>query len=166
VICGEWSPEKQRLPEWMRIADGSDRHARALKIVAMRGDGQTDDEIAAALGIKKSTLQTTLYRAGRNGLLDFDSYKDQVEFQLIPKIVARLERDLNSETPAKEMSTGTHIALKVFEHTVAKTYDQATQAAPPTTIVGIKVQIVGDIPPMREGTSMGTNAYVDAEPVE
>jgi hypothetical protein len=51
-------------------------------------------------------------------------------------------------------------------HTVAKTYDQQAQAAPPTTIVGIKVQIVGDTPPMREGTVMGTSTYVDAEPVE
>jgi hypothetical protein len=151
----------------MRIADGSDRHARALQIVAMRGDGQTDDEIALALGVKKSTLQTTLYRAGRNGLLDFDSYKDRVEFQLIPKIVARLERELDSEVPAKEMSTGTHIALKVFEHTVAKTYDQQAQAAAPTAIVGIKIEMVGGAPtPMREGTSMGTNTYVDALPVD
>jgi hypothetical protein len=151
----------------MRIADGSDRHARALQIVAMRGDGQTDDEIALALGVKKSTLQTTLYRAGRNGLLDFDSYKDRVEFQLIPKIVARLERELDSEVPAKEMSTGTHIALKVFEHTVAKTYDQTAPVAVQQNLMGIKIQIVGgEATQIREGTEMGTSTYIDSEPVE
>jgi hypothetical protein len=152
----------------MRIADGSDRHARALQIVAMRADGQTDDEIALALGIKKSTLYTTVYRASRNGLLTFDSYKDQIEFQLIPKAVKKVHDNIdNDDTAAKDMSVGMHAALKIMEWTAVKHYDQQAQTVVPTAIVGIKIEVVGGAPtPMREGTSMGTNTYVDALPVD
>lgn len=129
--------------------------------------GMSNDDIGAALGISPKSIAGYLYKAGKNGWLDFDNPKDNLEYTLMHKVVRNLEESLDSTNIlASGQSERTATALKIAEGALfPKLAVEAPQQA--STIVGIKIEVVGGVPgTMREGTSMGSNTYVDAETVE
>lgn len=167
AICGEWSPEKQKLHPSIRKEDDSPVRVTALKIVTMRAAGLSDEEIAKGLGIAKSTLYSYVYKAGKNGWLDFDDPKDQLEYQLMHKVVRNLDQALDDEY--RNEKTGEQVKTRVaLEMAAGALYPKLAGAAQVTTgpaLVGIKIQIVGGDPgTMREGTIMGGADYIDVEP--
>lgn len=163
-VCGEWSPEKLAIDPNYRMSDDSIVRTHALKIVAMRAAGITDDQIAVALKLSKQTISGYLYKAGKNGWLNFDDPKDSLEYQVLHKVVRNLDELLDSA----DEKTKQEVTLKTAEGTLFKKFgvdSNANQA--PQTIVGVKVEIVGGTTQtVREGTVMGSGKYLDAEPVE
>jgi predicted transcriptional regulator len=137
----------------------------ALKIVAMREADVSDEGIAAELGISKNTISGYLHKAGRNGWLDFADPKNQLEYQLMHKVVRNLDEALDDTT--RHITSGvmvkTAVAEKIAEGALYPRL-AGQQAAVAQTLVGIKIQIVGGEPgQMREGTVMGSNSYIDVE---
>jgi hypothetical protein len=126
--------------------------------------------LAQELGIAKSTVYTSIYRAGLNGWLTFEDPRDSLEYQLLPKAIKNLHEALDDET--RHSTSGqmvkTQIAEKMAEGALYPRL-AGVQAQAAQTLVGIKIQIVGGDPgSMREGTTMGNSTYVDAtvEPTE
>lgn len=141
---------------------------KALKIVAMREAGVSEDGIASELGISKNTISGYLHKAGKNGWLDFNDPKDQLEYQLMHKVVRNLDEALDDTT--RHITSGvmvkTAVAEKIAEGALYPRLANQ-QAAVASTLVGIKIQIVGgEAGTVREGTIMGNSTYVDAETVE
>ena len=147
-----------------RIHDQANSKVRstAVKIVFLESTGMERPEIAKALGISPRTIPGYLYKAGKMGWLDFDDPKDQLEYRLMNKVVRNLEESLDSDNV---LATGqrerTATALKMAEGALYPKL-AVTSVAPPSTIVGIKIQMVdGGLTQVREGTIMGANEYVD-----
>ena len=168
AVCGEWSPSKQLIPEGMRKADDSPMRVTALKIVAMREAGVSEDGISAELGLSKVSISSYLHKAGKNGWLDFADPKNQLEYQLMHKVVRNLDEALDDQT--RHSTSGVMVKTAVAQHIAeGALYPKLAnqQAAPGSALVGIKIQIVGGEPStMREGTVMGNSSYLDAETVE
>lgn len=165
-VCGEWSPEKQLLPEGIRRGDDSDCRPKAVQIVIMRQAGLDDEQIGAALGIKKSTISALLYKAGKNGWLDFDDPKNRMEYQVLHKVIRNIDEALDSEVLLVERKERTAVALEIYKANKA-TEQPAPPVASVASLMGIKIQIVGGDPgTVREGTVMGNSTYVDTKPVQ
>lgn len=174
VCQTEWTlldryPEKAALPEGIRKDDTSPMRLTCTKIATMQAAGLPNEDIAAALGIEARSIKGMMWKAGRNGWLDFDEPKNRLEYQILPKALKNLDEAMSSDavlnTGMKERNA---ISLKIVEGTLYPQF--ATQAAPATnaTLVGVRVEIVGggDKSTVREGTIMGNAEYVDAETVE
>lgn len=149
----------------MYAEDGKMR-ATAVKIVTLRHAGMGEDEIAKALGLSRITLKGYVYKAAKNGWLSFDDPKDQMEYQVMHKVVRNLDEALDSGGVLMNgMPVRTQVALKVGEGTLFKAF---SEQAPPTqqTVVAIKIEMPtgGDTARIREGTTGGAPAFVDAEP--
>lgn len=140
----------------------------AMQIIAMRIGGSEDADIAKALGISENSVSPYVYRATKNGWLDIDyNPKERVQLQVMHKVVQRLEEGLDSQGVLNTgMKERTHVALKIAEGTLFKQFgeQQAQQAA--STVVQVNV-VMPDGPRqmMREETTGGTPAYIDAEVV-
>jgi predicted transcriptional regulator len=156
------------LPEGIRRADDSPMRITALKIVAMREAGVSEEGIASELGLSPKTIAGYVHKAGRNGWLEFNDPKDTLEYQLMHKVVRNLDEALDDTT--RHVTSGimvkTAVAEKIAEGALYPRLANQ-QVAQGNTLVGIKIQIVGGDPgTMREGTIMGNSTYVDAETVE
>lgn len=157
----------EELPKNLRLKDDSKIARTAIKIVALRAGGLTDAEIAKALGLAESTIRPYLYKAGKNGFLDFDDPKDQLEYQMLHKVVKNLNEGLedNAVHATSGMKVKTQVALKVAEMTLAKRFAEPTGPTQAQTIVAIRMEIPAGPPTLiREGTTGGTPAYLDLEP--
>lgn len=163
-------PEKAHLAPKLALEDDSIQREKAVKIVVMRQAGVTDEEIATVLGLKPISLSGYVYKAGKNGWLDdlLHSPREQMEYQVFHKVVQRIDEALDSEQVlATGMKERTAVALKVGEGTLWNKPQDLSQVAPSSTIVGIKVEVVGgEKPEMRPGTLMGSSSYTDAEVVK
>ncbi len=128
-----------------------------------------DEEIAGILGVKVPTLRNYVYRAGMNGWLDdlLVEPKERMEYQIYNKVVDRLEEALESnERLQSGMKESTAVALKIGEGTLFNLPPEGP-AQTQTTVVGIKVEVVGGEPQaMRAGTIAGNSEYVDGETKE
>lgn len=170
----EWTlldryPEKAALPEGVRKDDTSPMRLTCTKIATMQAAGFPNEEIAKALGIEARSIKGMMWKAGRNGWLDFDEPRNRLEYQILPKALQNLDDAMRSEAILNTgMSERNAISLKIVEGTLYPQF--ATQAAPAAnaTLVGVRVEIVGgsEKPLVREGTIMGSAEYVDAETVE
>jgi hypothetical protein len=151
------------LHESVREPDDSPIRVQALKIWTMREAGVSDAEISAALQLSRETIYSYIYRASKNGWLEFNDPKDSLEFQLLPKATRVLNEALDGEVVLTSgMKEKTAVALKLAEGALYPKVVQAPPTAP--ALVGIKIQIVGGEPgTMREGTVMGNSTYIDAE---
>lgn len=133
----------------------------------MRQAGLGEDEIAGALGLSRSTLKGYVYKAGRNGWLDLDDPKDRLEYQVLHKVVKRLDEALdagNDRVLNTGMKESTAVALKVGEGTLFKQFDKDPGASMQQTVVAIKIEMPPGVPTaIREGTTGGAPAYIDAE---
>ncbi len=149
--------------EYWTLPEDSKIKKVALQMVAMRIAGLTDDEIAASLGLKKSTIHSYLHKAGKMGWLDLDNAKDQIDYQMMPKVVRNLMEGLDDghRNEKTGFQVKTAVALEVAKGTVFKQYDQVVQVAPHSTVVAIKIEMPeGPAQQMREDTTGGRPAYV------
>lgn len=157
--------EDEPLPSWYCPPDSKVR-TTALQIIAMRIAGMDDDEIAKLLKISVKSISPYVYRASKNGWLEFDNPKEQLQYAVVPKAVRNLNAalDKQNERLASGLTVGDHVALKVAEMTVAKEFDQQATAAIAHSIVAIKIEMPPGAPQqLREDTTGGLPAYVDAE---
>ena len=153
------------MPFWYLPPDSKVRPV-ALKIMAYRAEGKTEDEIAVILGISRKTIGSYVYRAAKNGWINADTPTDRIKYELMHRVVDRLREGLDDEQ--RHQTTGmrvrTQVALKVAEGTVFKEFDQQNVAPPQSTVVAVQVVMPPGTPQtVREDTTGGLPAYVDAE---
>lgn len=167
----DWTDRSNRPPKdhpaysWWLPEDSKVRPV-AMQIIAMRLSGMSDADIAKHIGISEKSISPYVYRATRNGWLDIDyNPKERIQFQVMHKVVQQLEEGL---ADGQRMNTGmkvrTAVALKVAEGTLFKQFDQQQAQVAPSTVVAVQV-IMPDGPrqEIREDTTGGTPAYIDAE---
>jgi DNA-binding CsgD family transcriptional regulator len=157
-----------QLPPGIFLPDNSSIRETAIRMYLMRSAGMSDDEIAGTLGMSKKTISGYIYKAGKNGWLKefLDEPKDIIEYQLSHKVIKNLEEALDDNT--RNEKTGvpvkTAVALKVAEGTIFKKFAEAPVTSSQSTIVGVRVEVVGgERPAMRDGTVQAAPAYVDAD---
>lgn len=148
------------------LPDNSQVRPMALQIIAMRIAGQEDEAIATALGISKNSISPYVYRATKNGWLDIDyDPKARIQLQTMHTVVRELEAGLaDSARMNSGIKVRTHVALKMAEGTVFKQFGEQQAQERGTTVVAVQV-IMPDGPrqTVREETTGGTPAYIDAE---
>jgi len=148
------------------LPDDSLVRQQALQIIAMRLNGMEDVDIAKALNISINSVSPYVYRATKNGWLDIDyNPKERVQFQMMHKVVQRLEEGLDSNGVLNTgMKERTAVALKVAEGTLFKQFGEQPPQAAGTTVVAVQV-VMPDGPRqiIRADTTGGTPAYIDAE---
>jgi hypothetical protein len=130
---------------------------KAIKIVAMRAGGFKPSEIAAALNIKESNIRPYVWRASKNGWIDFDDPADSLEFRLLPKVMKNLDEALDDHT--RHMTSGVKVkdalSVEIAKGTIFKRFDQGVGVAP-QTIVAVKIEMPeGPRPQVRDGNEVG-----------
>lgn len=160
--------EKVAQPIW-RLPDDSIVRERAMKIIAFRLGGMSDDEIAKYLGIGRRSIGPYIYRAGKNGWLDYNSPREAIENGLAHKVLRNLNAMLDNGDDA---ATQREVTLEVAKGTIFKAFDQdrgaqVEQAAP---VVALQVVITkpeqAALPPIREGTLGGVPNYVEGAVID
>lgn len=143
------------------------RERSGMQIVAMRIAGMSEVEIAASLGISKETLPGYVYLASKNGWLDLPTAKEAINYNLIPLALRNLYTAMRSKNVlANGMLESTHVSLKVAEGTSFKEWDKVPDTTGASTVVAIKIEMPsGPMPTMREDTTGGTPAFIEAEAV-
>lgn len=159
----------RRKPNW-QIPEKSVIKKKAMRIVALRANGISDDDIAKELGIARSSIGPYLYRAGKSGWLDLETPADRLEYETMHKVVKNINESLNDDT--RNEKTGVKVkhemAMRMAESTVFKKWGNE-QARPgtglPTMALSIRIENNGQEVTMRAGTTGGTPAYVEGETV-
>lgn len=139
----------------------------ALRIVAMRAAGISDPEIAVALGLSPKSITPYVYRAGKNGWLNFFDPHHEMEYRLLHKVVRNLDQMLDSDQVLQkgDKSVRMEATLEAAKGTLFKRYDQTVAAPPPSTMVAIKIEMPQGPPQvMREETFGGVPNYIDVPP--
>lgn len=154
-------------PKW-KLPHRSKVRKTALKIVAFRLRGFPDSEIAQMVGLKSAeTVRGYLWRAGKNGWLpdEIDNPRDRLDYDLMHKVVRNMGQALDDCT---DLERRDKMTLEVAKGTIFKTYDpQQAQAAAPLNVLSINIEMpTGPAPTIREGTTGGAPAFVDADVVE
>lgn len=165
LACPSCNTALPKRPAWYLPKD-SEIRTHALKIMAMRLSGLEDKEIGTVLGLNQQTIYNYMYRAGKNGYLDYYNAEDAIAYGLMPKVIQNLHDGLDDDV--RNDNTGlmvkTLVAMKIAEGTVFKKYDTANRAEAPLMMIGVKIEMPeGAVPQAREGTTGGTPAYVEAD---
>lgn len=162
------SPSDDTVPEHVALSrEPTKRERTGMQIVAMRIAGMSELEIATALGISKETVPGYVYLANKNGWLDLPTAKEAINYNLIPLALRNLYNAMRSKNVlANGLPESTHVALKIAEGTTFKEFDKTPDGANVSTVVAIKIEMpAGPVPAMREETTGGTPAFIDAEEV-
>ncbi len=147
------------------LPDDSLVRAKALQILAMRISGLEDKDIAAQMGISPNSISSYVYRATKNGWLNIDyDPKERLKMQTIHKIVERIEEGLDD---GMRMNTGmmvrTATALKMVDIMSPSLVDQQIPEAGNTIVAVQVVMPEGPRQTVREETTGGTPAFIEAE---
>ena len=134
-----------------------------MKIIALRLGGMEDAEIASYLGISKNSISQYIWRAGKNGWLDFNNAKDAIENGLAHKVLRNLDEALDDDS--RPMTGGpknkTAVALKIAEGTMFKQFGDTDNAPTQQTAISIRIEQPREAQSIRPGTIGG---FLDAEP--
>lgn len=137
-----------------------------MKIIALRVRGMTNVQIAETLHYSPTTIDTYLYRAGKQGWLSeiVDDPKDAIEYDVMHKVVRNMGEALDSDDAERRDK----MTVEVARGTIFKKFDPQTgQAAPTLTMLAVKIEMpVGALEKVRPGAIVGQPAYLDAEVVE
>lgn len=157
------APASELSPKKDVIKPGGDAHKKALKAAAMRLAGHGSEAIAAALEMTVGSLRNLMYRAGRQGLIDWDSPKEELEGVLWPAALQNMKAFLDDEKNPDRQERAT---FKVHDGMVKALYaDRGGDPAQMVTMIGIKIEPVPGAAPVRAGMIGGAPAYVDGETV-
>ncbi len=156
---------KAGTPSWYLPPDSKVRSV-ALSIMALRAAGKSDEEIAVELKISPKSVSPYVYRAAKNGWLVADSPMDRVKYELLNRVVNRLDEGLDDPTrhQTSGMRVRTAVALKIAEGTIFKEFDQQGSGQTQNTVVSVQVVMPAGAPQqMREDTIGGVPSYVEGE---
>lgn len=153
-------------PKW-KLPKNSKVKKTAMRILALRLHGMSDDDIAKAVGLANATtVRGYIYRAGKNGWLgeEVTNPRDALDFDIMHKVVRNIGEALDSNDDERR----DRMAVKVAEGTIFKSYDaQAGQEKPAMTMIAVKVEMPeGYAPTVREGAAVGSPNYIDGQVVE
>jgi hypothetical protein len=168
-ICDAPAPDEAR-PGPGELTSTSSIREKAIKIYVLHhAAGMSYEEIGKLMNLSPKTLPGYVYKAGKMGWLQeyIHDPKEQLELVLAHKVIRNLNESLDDDV--RNEKTGipvkTHVALQMAEGMFFKKGPDTTEGAP-STVIGVKVEIVGGTPgQIREGTTGGTPAYIDAEVV-
>lgn len=152
-------------PYWRLPAD-SDIRETAMKITAFRLGGMTDERIAEELGIAYKSIKSTIFRAGKNGWMDYTTTREAIENGLAHKVIRNLNAMLDdSSNPDAQRE----VTLKVAEHTIFKEFGAEVGAgmiSAPQTAISIRIEHPAVIQPIREGTIGGLLGAATVEVID
>lgn len=160
--------QKKGEPSWYLPPDSKVRVV-ALNIIAMRAGGKSDDEIAAELNISPKSIAPYVYRAAKNGWITSDDPRDRLKYELLHKVVDRLNEGLGDGTrhTSSGMRVRTAVAVEMAKGTIFKEFDQAATAQQSTVVAVQVVMPAGERQVMREDTAGGVpNNCIEAEMVK
>jgi hypothetical protein len=153
-------------PKW-RLPKNSKVRKTAMKILALRLHGVSDEDIAKAVGLANaSTVRGYMYRAGKNGWLteEVTTPKDAIEYDLMHKVVRNIGEALDSPDDERRDK----MTVKVAEGTIFKQFDVDASAAKPSMTM-LAVQVVmpegAQAPTVREGAAVGVGNIIDVDPL-
>jgi hypothetical protein len=154
-------------PSWYLPPDSKVRVV-ALNIMAMRAAGKSEDEIASELKISPKSIAPYVYRAAKNGWISSDSPLDRVKYELLTRVVDRLQEGLDD--PVRHTSSGmrvrTTVALKMAEGTIFKDFDQQNAVPTQSTVVAVQVVMPPGAPQtMRDDTAGGVPNHTEGHVV-
>lgn len=123
------------------IATRRSKRDRVAEWILLRSQGMRNQEIAARMGIKSSTLSTLVSKAAREGWLKFDSPADRLEYELAPLVVdnVRAFLDARDKQMTIEAAKGmglfkTHQAVKIEGEQAPTVIALRIDIAEPTTV--------------------------------
>lgn len=79
------------------LQDNRSFQARILQIVALKAQGLNNRQIAEKLGLAKSTIDTLVYKANKQKLIEYTSPHEYFENVLTHKVVENIEYFLNEK---------------------------------------------------------------------
>lgn len=151
--------EKVEQPAWRATEDSPIREA-AMKIIALRLGGLSDDQIAEHLGISRKSIGPYIYKAGKNGWLDYGSSREAIENGLAHKVIRNLNAFLDDMS---DNDSRREVTLEVAKGTIFKEFGAELAAAiAPSTAISIRIEQPSIQQPIREGTIGGT--VIDVTP--
>lgn len=157
--ASEVSPKRDRTV----LKVGGESHKKALKALAMRRLGHENAAIAAALELTVPSLNNLMYLAGKQGLIDFDSPKEELEGALWPAAIQNMKEFLDDKGNPDRQERAT---FKVHDGMVKALYaERGGDPAQMVTMIGIKIEPVANATPVRAGMIGGEPAYTDGETV-
>lgn len=116
----------------------------------------TTKEIAERLGISAGHLRTLIYEARKAGWLKFTDPLDHVEYGIIPKTVANLERFLDAQDK--------QVTIEVAKGTIFKQYQESKGISDaPQTVLALKIETGAPDPsiPIVEGRIVGKPRQIE-----
>lgn len=94
----------------------------------------TNNDIAKRLGIAPKTLNNHIYRARKEGWLQFEDPLEEVEYGIVPKVVKNLNKFLDDEDKV--------VTLEVAKGTLFKQFQDAKGISEKSTnIIAIKLEL-------------------------
>lgn len=124
---------------------------RIVQLLAFRSvePGITNAEVAKRLGITAGTLNTIIYKAGREGWLRYENPLDRIENEIIPKAIQNLSEFLDEKDKQATLETLKGTAFPVYRESKGAGEAQQTvlalkiETAEPVDVKVLSGQIVG-----------------------
>lgn len=124
----------------------------------------TNKEIAEQLGIALRTLNNTLYKARKEGWLQFHDPLDELKYGMIPKVVDNLNLFLDARDRTVTLEAAKATLFREFAN------KEGIADAPPTTILALKIELPEGYSrenlPKPKGVIVARPNFVDAEVVK
>ncbi len=154
-------------PDWRLPVDSEIREA-ANRILALRAGGLTPQEIGDKLGLNPSSFNMYLYRAHKNGWLEYNNAKEAIEYGLMPKALKILDRAMEDEHNRHQttgLTVAAQVAMKVAEGVTFKEFgpDLSTGSVLPQTAISIRIEQPANPTFVRPGTIGG---YLEGEKID
>lgn len=163
------SPPSTELKPYWQLPEDSPQRTQALVILGLRGQGLTDAEIAAQLGLAPKSISNLIHRAAKNGWLTEDAAlvnpKDDLEYRLSHKALRNIEQALDSDDPALRAKA----TFKVADAVLFPSFAAAAETPPQLQAVAITINMPdmgGVMPTVREGATAGVPSFVDGQIVQ
>lgn len=135
-------PQEEKV--FYTVKDGRSPRARVAEWLAIRSaePGITNGQAAQKMGLAKSTLQNLIVVAQKEGWLKFVDPLDQLEYDIIPKVVRNLNNLLDEGDRQVTIETAKGTLFPQFRE--AKGANEAK-----TTILALKVEYPETTPDMK-----------------
>lgn len=144
-----------------QIKPGGKQHKQAIQAIAMKIAGADQTTIAKALNTTPGTVATILYRAGKAGLIDYGTAKEELEGKLWPKALQNMDAFLEDKDNPDRQERATFKTLDSM--TKALYADKGGDPAQMVTMIGIKIEPVANASPVRAEMIGGVPAYAEGE---
>jgi hypothetical protein len=119
--------------------------------------GITNKEVAKRLGIASTTLNSYLYRARKEGWLVFNDPMDQIEYQIVPKVIDNLNYFLDKQDKT--------VTIEAAKSTIFRQYQEAKGVADKNqNVLALKIEMPTEgLPTVTVGKIVGTPRIIVEE---